>query len=89
MCTVIAKESSTAISGRHPNPISDDIYDPLVGDYGFDFQEVMQNAIDCAANGGGDADLTGIPPFDEVPKLPACFCNFEVKLMDFYHRPPG
>ena len=75
------------MTGYHPYPLSEDIYNPLVDDYGFDYEAVMQNAIDCAANGGGEADLTVIPPFEEVPTMPACFCNFEVKLMDFYHRP--
>jgi hypothetical protein len=74
------------MTGYYPYPLEDELYDSM-GDYGFDFQEVMQNAIDCAANGGGEADLTQIPPFDEVPTLPACFCNFDVKLQDFYHRP--
>jgi hypothetical protein len=76
------------MTGYYPYPLEDDIYDPFVGDYSFDFQAAMQNAIDCAANGGGDADLSVIPPFDEIPTFPACFVNFDVKLMDFYHRSP-
>lgn len=75
------------MTGHHPYPLKDDIYDAFTGKYGFDYEEAMQNAIDCAANGGGEADLTELPPFDEVPTLPPCFVNFDVKLSDFYGIP--
>jgi hypothetical protein len=75
------------MTGYHPYPIDDELYDAMTGDYGMDYETILQNAIDCAANGGGEADLTTLPDFDAVPAFPPCFANFEVKLQDFYGIP--
>lgn len=77
------------MTGHHPSAMFEDTYDSFTDTYGFDYEEVIQNAIDCDANGGGSADLTELPSFDETPSsLPPCFCNFEVKVMDFYGLSP-
>lgn len=61
--------------------IEKDIYEPFTGDYGFDYEEVLQNALAC---NGSYPDLTKLPPLGEVPTFPPCFCNFEVQVSDFY-----
>ncbi|KAK2763089.1 hypothetical protein FQN54_009723 [Arachnomyces sp. PD_36] len=87
-CTTLVKDAGGSMTGYHPYPVDDELYDSMTGDYGFDYQELLQNAVDCAAAGGGDPDLISIPSFDDPPTgLPPCFANFDVSLQDFYGIP--
>lgn len=66
-------------------------YDAFINDpVAFDYQAATQNAIDCAANDGGDPDLikwhdVGV---EYAGGMSPCFFNLKVRDQDYYGIPP-
>lgn len=76
--------SGPADVSLNPDPptmrgLPDEQLKAFTDDYGFDYKEAMQNAIDCD---GDDPDLSDWTKFEDSSSLPKCLVNFDVRKYD-------